>query len=153
MADAKQPKLTLVDAAMAEVGPMDKVADVAVQRVLERYTPSIAKRVRADVTAEFLRKVGAGTIEEISSLPHLRASFEREEAKHVRGAKREGIVLGLVLGLVLMSLVFVVVIRQMTDMAYEQAQRSTQQGALIGAAAASQDPAQRGHDTPHLSAP
>lgn len=150
---ADKPKLTLVDAALEEVGPTPGVQPTAVKALLNRYAGAIAKRAKADERQAILTKIGQATIEEISALPALRASFEREEAKHVRGAKREGMVLGLVAGLILTSLVFVLVVRQMTDMAYEQAQRATQQGALVGAAAANQDPRSRERSVPYIHSP
>lgn len=81
---ADRPKLTLVEAAIEEAGEAPGIAPNATRAFLKRYAPSIAKLARAEERQALLVKVGAATIEEVSSLPHLRASFEREANHRAR---------------------------------------------------------------------
>ena len=95
MTDAiPQRRLTLVQEALAADPPPD-AARKGVETALSRYAPSIAKRVRAQVTSELLTKLGAQTIEEASQLATIRAERDArptatEEHKHVKAAFWKG---------------------------------------------------------------
>lgn len=153
MSEPPRPKLTLVDAAIAEVGQLPGVQPNAVKAVLNRYAGSIAKRAGAERERAILTKIGAATIEEVSALPALRASFEREEAKHVKGAFGWGALWGALGGLVLGAAISLLVALGYGAAAFQNAQQATQQGALIGAAAANQDPDRRARSAPYIHGP
>jgi hypothetical protein len=137
MTDA--PRLRLVDAALEEVAH-DPKQEPVIRSVLTRFAPSIAKQARKEERQAIFATVGAKSIEDLTLMPKVRAAFEQEEHKHGRGMFWRGTAAGALVTLVTVSLVFVLIIRNMTSMAFDEAQQATQQGALVGAAAANQNP-------------
>ena len=150
MAEQPKPRLRLVDEALAADPPVAG-QEPLVRKVLERYAPSIRRGGIAAGRNETLIALGAQSVEEASQLTTLRT--ERDERPTLGEYRRHGMArlwLGGVIGIALGSALVFGIVSGVTDVAFGHAERATQQGALVGAAAASQDPAQRGRDVPHV---
>lgn len=129
----------------------------ALKKIEEREKGIRANGIKqgyGDRDKEWYAKLGVTSMDEAREVTELRKRPTlTEERKHGAHKFWQGIGTGALAALVVTSLVFVLIIRQMTHMAFEEAQQATQQGALVGAAAANQDPRSQERTVPHLDNP
>lgn len=141
MSDAPARKLTLVDAALAEV-PHDEKAEPALRRTLQAFAPSIAKAARKAEREAIFAAVGARSIDDLALLPkvkqELREGHEREEAKHAIGNRWRGRVEGIIAGAALACLAIFI----MQGVIWDTAARSFREQAMTGALLSSQEQGQ-----------
>ena len=126
--------------ALREVGSYGDVKDAVVERLLDKYSPAIAKQAAAKERASLLAKLGAQTIEDASQLAQIRAERDArptasEEAKHGRYRFYQGVAAGLLTGLAATSALMLFVVARMN----EQTRASTEAGVMIGTAATAQN--------------
>jgi hypothetical protein len=120
--------------ALREVGSYGEVKDAVVEKLLDKYSPTIAKQAAARERASLLTKLGAQTLEEASQLATLRQERDArptasEEAKHGRFRFYQGVAVG---GIVF-SAITCLAIFAMQGVIWDTAARSFREQAMTGA--------------------
>ena len=136
MTEAAQtrPRLTLVSEVMAADPAASEAEDRAIRKVLDRYTPSIAKRARQSERHGLLLALGAQSIEEASEVAKLKAELSErpthpELKKHGRHNRWMGGLFGYCAGVVSAAAIILV----MQGVIWNTAAHSFREQAMTGA--------------------
>lgn len=91
-------------AALREVGPMEGASPKLLERILDKYTPNIAKRVQAETKDSIYRALGVQRLEDASQIAQLRQERDARPTPEAhayakKAARNMGLLIGACIGL------------------------------------------------------
>lgn len=101
--------------------------------ICNRYYPSLVKRAKAEERAAVLAQVGAKTLEEISTVPAIKAEMQSQHAAQIRLALRHGRWFGGAIGMAVGAALACASILAMQSVIWDTAAQNFREQAMTGA--------------------